>query len=127
MQNGGTFADSVLDTSGNTPLLALNGIYAKLETTNPTGSIKDRLAWYLVERGEEPGELQPGDTILEVTSGTTSGKTSISLAMGAAVKGYRLVAVMPRSMSHEWRKMIRLYRGDIILTPAEEGMTGAVK
>lgn len=123
MQNGGTFASSILDTIGATPLLALNGIYAKLETTNPTGSIKDRLARYLVERGEEREELQPGDTILEVTSSNTG----ISLAMVAAVKGYRFVAVMPRSMSPERRKMIRLFGGDIILTPAEEDMTGAVK
>lgn len=123
MSHGGSFVGSILDTIGNTPLLSIDGVYAKLETTNPTGSIKDRLAYYVVERAEERGELRPGDTILEVTSGNTG----ISLAMMAAVKNYRFVAVMPRSMSIERQKMIELLGGDIILTPAEEGMRGAVK
>ncbi|MFO8132410.1 MAG: cysteine synthase family protein [Thermoplasmatota archaeon] len=122
MQNGGTFAGSILDTVGDTPLLKLDGVYAKLEATNPTGSIKDRLARYLVEQAEKRGELERGDLILEVTSGNTG----ISLAMIAAVKGYRFKAVMPRSMSPERRKMIRLFGGEVILTPAEEDMTGAV-
>jgi len=116
-------AADVLETIGRTPLLTLWGISAKLETTNPTGSIKDRMAAYLVKRAEERGELSPGQTILEVTSGNTG----ISLAMISAIRGYRFIAVMPESMSTERRKMMEVFGAEIILTPGEKDMAGAVE
>jgi len=123
MKGGGLFATSMLDTIGNTPLIRIGKIYAKLETTNPTGSIKDRLAWYLVKNAEERGELKPGNTIIEVTSGNTG----ISLAMVSAIKGYRFTAVMPASVNSEKRKMMESFGAEIILTPAEKEMVGAVE
>jgi len=113
----------MLDTIGNTPLIRIGKIYAKLETTNPTGSIKDRLAWYLVKKAEGRGELKPGNVIIEVTSGNTG----ISLAMVSAIKGYRFTAVMPESASIEKRKMMESFGAEIILTPAEKEMAGAVE
>lgn len=123
MQGGGLFATSMLETIGNTPLIRIGKIYAKLETTNPTGSIKDRLAWYLVKKAEERGGLKPGNAIIEVTSGNTG----ISLAMVSAIRGYRFTAVMPRSASIEKRKMMESFGAEIILTPAEKEMAGAVE
>lgn len=108
---------------GNTPLIKIENIYAKLETTNPTGSIKDRMVWHMVETAEKKGQLKKGSTIIEVTSGNTG----IAFAMAAAVKGYRFIAVMPESMSIERRKMIKAFGGEIVLTPAKEDMEGAVK
>lgn len=119
----GFFATSILDTIGNTPLIRIGKIYAKLETTNPTGCIKDRLAWYLVKKAEERGELKPGDTIIEVTSGNTG----ISLAMLSAIRGYRFIAVMPRSVSSEKQKMMESFGAEIVLTPAENGRTGSIE
>ena len=113
----------MLDTIGNTPLIRIGKIYAKLETTNPTGCIKDRLAWYLVKKAEERGELRKGGTILEVTSGNTG----ISLAMVSAIKGYHFTAVMPESASIEKRKMMESFGAESILTPAEKEMAGAVE
>ena len=112
----------MLDTIGNTPLIKIEKVYAKLETTNPTGSIKDRLAWYLVKKAEERGELKPGNAIIEVTSGNTG----ISLAMVSAIRGYRFTAVMPRSASIEKRKMMESFGAKVVLTPAEKEMAGAV-
>ena len=123
MQGGGLFATSMLETIGNTPLVRIGKIYAKLETTNPTGSIKDRLAWYLVKKAEDRGELRKGDAIIEVTSGNTG----ISLAMVSAIRGYRFTAVMPRSAGSEKRKMMEAFGAEIILTPAKRGMAGAVE
>jgi len=113
----------MLDTIGNTPLIRIGKIYAKLETTNPTGSIKDRLAWYLVKKAEGRGELRRGDAIIEVTSGNTG----ISLAMVSAIKGYQFTAVMPASVNGEKRKMMESFGAEIILTPAEKEMAGAVE
>jgi len=104
----------MLDTIGNTPLIRIGKIYAKLETTNPTGSIKDRLAWYLIKKAEGQGELKKGDIIIEVTSGNTG----ISLAMVSAIRGYRFTAVMPASVNSEKRKMMESFGAEIILTPA---------
>jgi cysteine synthase A len=113
---------NILNTVGDTPLIEVSGVYAKLETGNPTGSIKDRMVKHLVEIAEKNRELQKGSKIIEVTSGNTG----ISLAMISAVKGYHFTAVIPESMSIERRKMIKRFGADVILTPAEEDMTGAV-
>ena len=119
----GSNGKHVFDLIGNTPLVEVEGVFAKLETTNPTGSIKDRMAYYMIKKAEERGELRKGMEIVEVTSGNTG----ISLAMISSVKGYRFTAVMPRSSSIERRKLIRLYGAKIILTPAEKGMKGAME
>jgi len=116
----GTFG--ILETIGDTPLIKVNGVAAKLEATNPTGSIKDRLALFLVKKAEERGELQPNDRILEVTSGNTG----VSLALVAAVKNYRFTAVMPESASRKKREMMRSYGANLVLSSQEEGMRGAV-
>ncbi len=113
---------TILNTIGDTPLIEVSGVYAKLETGNPTGSIKDRMVKHLVEIAEKNHELQKGSKIIEVTSGNTG----ISLAMISAVKGYHFTAVIPESMSVERRKMIKRFGADVILTPAEEDMAGAV-
>jgi len=113
----------ILGCIGNTPLIKIGNIFAKLETTNPTGSVKDRMVGYIVERAEERGELKPGNKIIEVTSGNTG----IALSMISAVKGYKFTAVMPESMSIERRKMIEFFGGEIVLTPAKDDMAGAVK
>ncbi len=123
-------AESVLDLIGNTPMVRLNRlpkpgsatIYAKLESLNPAGSVKDRIALAMVEAAERAGILKPGDTIVE----PTSGNTGIGLAMVAAVKGYRLILTMPEDMSIERRRLLQRFGAEIILTPAIEGMTGAV-
>ncbi len=123
-------ADSVLDLIGNTPMVRLNRlpkpgsatIYAKLESLNPAGSVKDRIALAMVEAAERAGILKPGDTIVE----PTSGNTGIGLAMVAAVKGYRLILTMPEDMSIERRRLLQRFGAEIVLTPAIEGMTGAV-
>jgi cysteine synthase A len=113
----------ILNSIGNTPLIKIGNIYAKFETTNPTGSVKDRMVWYMVKKAEERKELKPGDKIIEVTSGNTG----ISLAMISAIKGYKFIAIMPESMTIERRKMIELFGGKIILTPAKDDMIGAIK
>jgi len=108
---------------GNTPMIKVDGILAKLETTNPTGSVKDRMAWHMVKKAEERGELKQGMKIIEVTSGNTG----IGFAMISAIKGYKFIAVMPESMSIERRRMMKAFGAEIVLTPAEEDMDGAVK
>lgn len=113
---------NILDLVGNTPLIEVNGIKAKLETTNPTGSIKDRMAFYMVSQAEKRGELKPGSKIIEVTSGNTG----IAFSMISAIKGYKFTAIMPESMSLERRKMMQAFGANLVLTPAEEDMTGAV-
>ena len=114
---------NILGTVGNTPLIKIGKIFAKLETTNPTGSVKDRMAWYMVKNAEERGELNPGRRIIEVTSGNTG----IAFAMISAIRGYRFTAVMPESMSIERRKMMEAFGAELILTPAEEDIWGAIK
>lgn len=125
-------ASSVLDTIGNTPHIRVNRlfgaacqshhIYIKSERSNPGGSIKDRIALAMVEAAERSGALKPGATIIE----PTSGNTGIGLAMVAAVKGYKLVLVMPDSMSIERRRLMLAYGASFDLTPREKGMNGAI-
>ncbi len=127
---GDEIAGSVLDLVGGTPLVRLNRVVpagcaevvAKLESLNPAGSVKDRIALAMVEEAEERGLLKPGATIVE----PTSGNTGIGLAMVAAVKGYHLVLTMPEDMSVERRKLLSRFGAELVLTPALEGMTGAV-
>lgn len=122
-------ADSVLATIGNTPHIRLarlfpdHDVWVKSERTNPGGSIKDRIALSMVEDAEKSGALQPGGTIIE----PTSGNTGIGLAMVAAVKGYKLVLVMPESMSLERRRLMLAYGASFDLTPREKGMKGALE
>jgi cysteine synthase len=123
-------AESALDLIGETPLVRLNRLPApgsarvlvKVESRNPGGSIKDRIALAMVEAAESEGKLTPGDTIVE----PTSGNTGVGLAVVAAVKGYRLILTMPDDMSIERRTLLALYGADLVLTPAAEGMAGAV-
>lgn len=122
--------DSILDTIGNTPLVRLHRlpgdsdaeVLAKVEFTNPAGSVKDRLAAAIVEAAERSGELKPGGTIVE----GTSGNTGIGLAFVGAAKGYHVVLTMPETMSVERRVLARAYGAEIVLTPGAEGMKGAV-
>ena len=114
---------SILDVVGNTPLIKVGNILAKLETTNPTGSVKDRMAWHLIKKAEEKGELNPGSEIIEVTSGNTG----IAFAMISAARGYKFTAVMSESMSIERRRMMNAFGAEIILTPAEEDIAGAIR
>ena len=125
-----TIATSVLHTIGNTPHIRINRIFGgsaqiwvKSERSNPGGSIKDRIALAMVEEAEASGKLQPGGTIVE----PTSGNTGIGLAMVAAVKGYKLVLVMPDSMSIERRRLMLAYGAKFDLTPREKGMKGAIE
>lgn len=123
-------ADSVLDLIGETPMVRLSRIapadgaeiVGKLESLNPGGSVKDRIALSMIEAAEEQGLLTPGDTIVE----PTSGNTGIGLAMVAAVKGYKLILTMPEDMSIERRRLFQRSGAQLVLTPAIEGMTGAV-
>jgi len=119
--------ENILQTIGRTPLVRLRrinpNIYVKMESANPGGSVKDRISLAMVEAAEKGGRLKPGDTMIE----PTSGNTGIGLAMVAAVKGYRLILTMPESMTIERRKLLKAYGAEIILTPADRGMTGAVE
>jgi len=119
--------ESILQTIGRTPLVRLGrinpNIYVKMESANPGGSVKDRISLAMIETAEADGRLKAGDTIVE----PTSGNTGIGLAMVAAVKGYRLILTMPESMTVERRKLLKAYGAEIVLTPADRGMTGAVE
>ena len=123
-------ADSVLDLIGNTPLVRLSHVtpegsaevLGKMESLNPGGSVKDRIALAMIEAAEEQGLIKPGDTIVE----PTSGNTGIGLAMVCAVKGYKLILTMPEDMSIERRRLLTRYGAQLVLTPAIEGMSGAV-
>src|SRR5262245_10168024 len=117
------------DTVGNTPLVRLkrlpgsstNIVLAKLEGDNPAGSVKDRPALSMIKRAEERGQIKPGDTLIE----PTSGNTGIALAMVAAMRGYRMVLIMPEHLSIERRQTMRAYGAEIILTPKNGGMETA--
>ena len=122
-------ADDILQTIGNTPHVRINRlfgnthkVYIKSERSNPGGSIKDRIALSMVEAAEKSGVLKPGGTIVE----PTSGNTGVGLAMVAAVKGYKLILVMPDSMSIERRRLMLAYGASFDLTPREKGMKGAI-
>ncbi len=122
-------ADSVLDTIGGTPHIRVNKLFGathrvwiKSERSNPGGSIKDRIGLAMIEAAEKSGALKPGGTIIE----PTSGNTGVGLAMAAAVKGYKLVLVMPDSMSVERRRLMLAYGASFDLTPREKGMKGAI-
>src|SRR5436305_1665285 len=127
--------ESLLDACGGTPLVGLPRLspvgaagqpevrlWAKLEDRNPTGSVKDRTALWMVRTAEAAGRLRPGDTILE----PTSGNTGISLAMVATLRGYRLVCVMPENVSSERVQLLRMYGAEIIFSPAAGGSNQAV-
>jgi cysteine synthase B len=122
--------ESLLDACGNTPLVGLPRLspsadvrlWAKLEDRNPTGSVKDRVALWMVKAAEESGRLRPGDTIIE----PTSGNTGIALAMVAKLRGYRLVCVMPENVSSERTALLRMYGAEIITSPAAGGSNRAV-
>lgn len=121
-------AASILETIGGTPHVRLSRLFPdhevwlKLERANPGGSIKDRIAFEMIEAAEADGSLKPGMTILE----PTSGNTGVGLAMVAAVKGYKLILVMPESMSVERRRLMLAYGAEFVLTPKELGTKGAV-
>ncbi len=122
-------ANTILETIGNTPHIRVSKLFPdsevwiKSERSNPGGSIKDRIALAMVEAAEANGDLKPGGTIIE----PTSGNTGVGLAMVAAVKGYRLVLVMPESMSLERRRLMLAYGATFDLTPREKGMKGAIE
>jgi cysteine synthase len=128
-QSGLLVADGALALIGGTPLVRLArvspnaAVWAKAELVNPAGSVKDRPALAMILAAEQAGKLRDGATLVEATSGNTG----ISLAMIAAVRGYRCVLVMPEDMSLERRYILRAYGAEIVLTPAVEGMTGAVR
>ena len=122
-------ADNILQTIGNTPHVRINRLFGdqhhvwiKSERSNPGGSIKDRIALAMIEAAEQSGALKPGSTIIE----PTSGNTGVGLAMVAAVKGYKLILVMPDSMSIERRRLMLAYGASFDLTPKENGMKGAI-
>ncbi|HEU4695327.1 MAG TPA: cysteine synthase A [Sphingomicrobium sp.] len=123
-------AGNILETIGNTPHIRINRLFGdraevwmKSERANPGGSIKDRIALAMIEDAEKSGKLKPGGTIIE----PTSGNTGIGLSMVAAVKGYKIILVMPESMSLERRRLMLAYGAKFDLTPKEKGMSGAVE
>jgi cysteine synthase len=123
-------ANNILETIGNTPHVQLsklfgsvNKVWMKLEKTNPGGSIKDRIALAMIEDAEQKGILNKDSIIIE----PTSGNTGVGLALVAAVKGYKIILVMPESMSIERRRLMSLYGAEFVLTPREKGMKGAIE
>jgi cysteine synthase B len=124
-------ANDILEAIGNTPLVGIQRLspkpkvrlWAKLEGQNPTGSLKDRIALAMIEDAERSGELRPGSTILE----PTSGNTGISLAMVAGRKGYRLTAVIPENASDERVRLLELFGAEIVFTPSDKGTNGAIE
>lgn len=123
-------ANDITKLIGETPIVKLNNltgedsadVYVKLEFMNPGSSVKDRIAVAMVEAAEESGDLKPGDTIIE----PTSGNTGIGLAMVAAARGYKAILVMPDTMSQERRNLLRAYGAELVLTPGADGMKGAI-
>lgn len=122
--------ENIVDTVGGTPLVKLNRVtegceaevYVKLESRNPLYSVKDRIGKAMIEAAEASGDLKPGGTIIE----PTSGNTGIALAFVAAAKGYRCILCMPESMSLERRHLLKILGAELVLTPAEKGMPGAI-
>src|SRR5690606_32100862 len=120
---------TIEDFVGNTPLVRLqrlagdssNTILLKLEGNNPAGSVKDRPALSMIRHAEQRGELQPGDTLIEATSGNTG----IALAMAAAIRGYRMILIMPENMTVERRAAMRAYGAELVLVPKSGGMEAA--
>lgn len=123
--------ESILDLIGDTPLVGIHElspnpdvrIYAKLEGQNPTGSVKDRVAWSMIRAAEADGTLTPGATFME----PTSGNTGIALAMIARLRGYRMIAVMPDNASEERSTLLRMFGAEIVYSPGAEGSNGAVR
>ena len=121
---------NITELIGNTPIVKLNklvpegaaDVYVKLEAFNPGSSVKDRIALSMIETAEQEGLIQPGATIVEATSGNTG----IGLSWVGAAKGYKVVIVMPETMSVERRKIIQAYGAELVLTPGSEGMKGAI-
>lgn len=124
------FANSIIDLIGETPMLKMNNIvksnwsniYLKLEYFNPAGSVKDRPALYMIEEAEKEGKLKSGSVIVE----PTSGNTGIGLAMVGAAKGYKVILVMPDTMSVERRSLLKAYGAEVLLTPGDKGMQGSI-
>jgi len=124
-------AKNILSLIGNTPVVKLNKmseknsaeIYCKLEFFNPLGSIKDRIGLHMIEEAERKGKISPGDTLIE----PTSGNTGIGLAYVSAVKGYKLILIMPDTMSKERIKILKALGAEVLLTPGEKGMKGAIE
>ena len=122
--------ENITELIGNTPIVKLNrlvpegaaDVYVKLEAFNPGSSVKDRIALSMIEKAEADGLIKPGDTIVEATSGNTG----IGLSWVGAAKGYKVVIVMPETMSVERRKIIQAYGAELVLTPGSEGMKGAI-
>lgn len=122
--------NSIDELIGNTPIVKLNklveegsaDVYVKLEWYNPGSSVKDRIALSMINAAEQAGKIKPGDTIIE----PTSGNTGIGLAMIGAARGYKVILVMPETMSIERRKLFKAFGAELILTPGTEGMTGAI-
>lgn len=114
---------SILACIGNTPLVKIDNVYAKLESVNPTGSIKDRVALEIIESAESEGQLEKGFTIVEASSGNTG----ISLAMVAAIKGYRMIAVMPNNMSEERMQLIKAFGAELVLTSTSGSLKEAIE
>ena len=126
----GKVYNNILDAIGGTPLVRLNesvkglkaNVYAKVEAFNPANSVKDRIGRAIVDAAEESGQLKPGGTIIEATSGNTG----IALALVGAARGYKVILTMPETMSNERRVLLRAYGAEIVLTPGAAGMQGAV-
>lgn len=124
--------DNILDTIGQTPLIRLAktiktknlqaGLFAKVESFNPGGSAKDRVALRMIDEAETDGRLLPGATIIE----PTSGNTGVGLALVSAVRGYHLILTMPETMSIERRRLVAAYGAEVVLTPGDQGMAGAI-
>jgi cysteine synthase A len=122
------YIENVLDIIGDTPVISLKkltggNVFAKIEYLNPGGSIKDRIAKFMIEEAEKSGELKPGMTIME----PTSGNTGIGLALVGVQKGYKVVIVMPENMSEERKKIIKAFGAELVLTPAEKSIAGTLE